>query len=203
MHGYDEGTMINPSVRQKWNKRYLDDEAWPAPSQVLQDNLHLLPAQGEALDLACGLGANALLLAAGGLETHAWDISPVAIERLQGQAAVTGLEISTQVRDVVRNPPQPESMDVIVVSRFLERSLFPSFIEALRPNGLLFYQTFIRDKVHDRGPSRPDYLLAPNELLQLSATLQILVYREEGCIGDVVKGFRDEAMLVGMKLPGV
>jgi SAM-dependent methyltransferase len=170
---------------------------------VLLHNLHLLPVSdqghGQALELACGLGGNALLLAQQGLEVHAWDISPVAIERLNNRAAAQGLQIQAEVRDVEFAPPQPESLDVIVVSYFLERSLFPSLIAALKPNGLLFYQTFIRDKVNACGPSSPDYLLATNELLQLCAPLQVLYYREEGKVGDVSKGVRDVAMLVGMK----
>jgi len=39
------------------------------------------------LDLACGLGANALRLAELGLKTEAWDLSPVAVERLNAEAA--------------------------------------------------------------------------------------------------------------------
>jgi tellurite methyltransferase len=45
----------------------------------------------------------------------------------------------------------PESLtenafDVIVVSRFLDRTLSDAIIDALKPDGLLFYQTFTRDK---------------------------------------------------------
>jgi len=58
----------------KWNARYrMADTTVADPAVVLSENLHLLPARGCALDLACGAGANALLLARHGLETHAWD----------------------------------------------------------------------------------------------------------------------------------
>jgi hypothetical protein len=60
---------------------------------VLVEFQHLLPDHGVALDLAAGLGGNALLLAWYGLATHAWDISPVAMERLRGFAAERGLSV--------------------------------------------------------------------------------------------------------------
>ena len=64
----------------------------------------------------------------------------------------------------------------------------------------MFYQTFIRDSVEQWGPSNPIFRLEINELMQLFSDLRLLVYREEGTIGDVKRGFRNEAMLVAMKV---
>ncbi len=185
--------------QEKWNAHYLPSLESPSPAEVLQQNPHLLPKQGKALDLACGLGANALLLASHGLQTSAWDVSLVAIEKLKEQACEKGLDVDAQTRDVVARPPEPESFDVVIVHRFLDRKLFPALINSLKPEGLLYYQTFIKQKGSDNGPSNPDYLLGPNELLKLCAPLQILFYREEARIGDVTQGFRDMAMMVGVK----
>ncbi len=185
----------------KWNTRYRDAEAAAAePARVLVENAHLLPASGRALDFACGLAANAFFLAACGLETHAWDSSEVAIEKVRERAAAEGAALHTDVRDVTSEPPGPESFDVIVVSRFLRRTLGSELTEALSPGGLLFYQTFTRDKDPDVGPGNPDYLLTPNELLYLFSPLRVVVYREEDRIGDAARGFRNEAMFVGLKL---
>ncbi len=169
------------------------------PSRVLEENAHLLPKSGRALDLACGLGGNALLLAKRGLNTSAWDISGVVIAKLQVYAEELDLRLTAQVRDVESWPPAGNSFDVIVVSRFLERSLVPCLIQALRPNGLIFYQTFTQDAVHNTGPLSPLYRLKPNELLVMFKPLRILVYHEEGTVGDIRQGFRDEAMLIGLK----
>ena len=188
--------------QEKWNQRYRDNEGH-APlqaAQVLRDYRHLLPAQGKALDLACGLGANALLLAQQGLQVSAWDVSDVALQQLQQAAVTQQLSIDTELRDVVAAPPQAGQFDVIVVSHFLERSLFPSLKAALNPQGLLFYQTFIRDKCHEDGPGNPDYLLARNELLSLCVGLRVLAYREEGRVGDCARGFRNEALIVAQHL---
>lgn len=188
------------SLREKWDQRYRTSaEQMPRAAQVLQQNRHLLPECGVALDLACGLGGNALLLAQSGLQTRAWDLSPVAIEALRSRAAQSGLSIEAEVRDVVATPPLPASFDVIVVSYFLERALAPALCAALRPGGLLFYQTFVRDKVTAVGPGNPDYLLDENELLELFRGLRLRVYREEGSIGDTASGLRNEALLVAQQ----
>jgi SAM-dependent methyltransferase len=183
---------------EKWDRIYLDGGSCKeqSPARVLADFQHLLPASGRALDLACGRGANALLLAARGLETHAWDISGEAIRQLT--AAANGAIHCVQ-RDVAAEPPQPESFDVIVVTRFLDRGLIPYIIAALRPRGLVYYQTFTRERVDDSGPGNLDYRLAVNELLALFVGLRIMLYREEGRIGDPARGFRNEAMLIAMK----
>jgi len=187
----------DPQLRAKWDRRHELNCLRPEAAQVLVENRHLLPARGVALDLACGLGGNALLLARAGLQTFAWDLSPVAIERLRSRACEPGLEmLRAEVRDVERDPPAAGSFDVITVSHYLERRLFPALIAALRPGGLLFYQTFTRSGVSDRGPSNPAFRLDDNELLRLCGELAVRFYREEQRLGDLGKGQRDLAMLV-------
>ena len=192
--------MTAGSDARKWDARYADaDPAAAVPARVLSENLHLLPPGGDALEPACGLGANALLLAARGFRTRAWDISATALQRLAATAAAAGLGIETRTVDLTRHDFAGEQFDVIVVSRFLERAIIPALIDALRPGGLVYYQTFVKDSPEPGGPSNPAYRLACNELLQLFDSLQLLVYREEGRAGDVSAGFRGEAMLVARK----
>lgn len=187
------------SIKTKWNERYRAASGEPRASRVLKENLHLLPAKGRALDLACGSGGNAILLAQQGLEVDAWDIADVPIAALQDLALKRQLPIQAAVRDIEANPPGPNTCDVITVSYFLDRDLAPALIQALRPGGLIYYQTFTRRSVTDRGPGRAEFRLADQELLRLFSELQVLVYREEGCVGDVQQGFRDEAMYIGRK----
>jgi len=187
------------NLREKWNGRYRAAAGELQASLVLQENLHLLPETGRALDLACGLGGNSILLAEQGLNVDAWDIADVAIAALQALASRRQLPIQAAVRDVESNPPAPDTYDVIVVSYFLDRDLVPSLMQALKPGGLIYYQTFTRQRVSGRGPRREEFRLDDQELLQLFSGLQVLFYREEGCVGDVQKGFRDEAMFIGRK----
>lgn len=191
---------MSDELRRKWDARHAQaGDGPPEPARVLRDFGHLLPTCGDALDLACGLGGNALWLARRGLSTRAWDLSPVAIERLRAQPEQGRL--TAEVRDVCAEPPPAGSFDVIVVSHFLDRGLFPALCAALRPGGLLFYQTFTRERVSGHGPANPEFRLAPNELLALVSGLRLLVYREEGVAGDPELGLRDEAYCVAMQ-PG-
>jgi len=188
---------MSENDRNKWERIYSDrSEVISQASRVMVENSHLLPQSGKALDVACGLGANAILMAKQGLETHAWDISASALQQLNQTIADTGLTIITEQRDIVIRPPEPLSFDVILVSRFLDRSLITHLIQALRPDGLIFYQTFTKTRLDGKGPCNPAYRLNNNELLQLFSALQLIVYREEGIVGDLSTGFRNEAMLI-------
>ena len=93
------------TTQEKWDALYRNSETPPDVAQVLRENAHLLPASGKALDFACGLGTNALFLAAQGLETHAWDISPVAITLLTETAKARGLTLQGNARDLAAQPP--------------------------------------------------------------------------------------------------
>lgn len=183
------------SDADKWNERYrsASDAPLPSPCRVLSDNLQLLTAHGRSLDIAAGRGANALLLAQHGFDSHAWDISEVAIAQLEETARQQGLVVHGQCRDVVGQPPAADSFELIVVSRFLERALCPAIAQALKPGGLLFYQTWTIDSTE--GPGNPAYRLQRNELLRLFAGLEILFYREEG----MVLATGSEAMLIARR----
>jgi tellurite methyltransferase len=182
-------TSDNGNTRQKWDARYRDSHSNANnAAEVLLQNQPLLPAQGRALDLACGLGGNALFLATRGLEVHAWDISPVAIDILNTTAEQRGVTIHTQNRDCVARPPETASFDLIIVSCFLERNLCPAISAALTPNGLLFYQTYTQTKQSNDGPKNPHFLLAPAELPLLFTGLDIVFYNEG-----------EEALFIGKK----
>jgi len=188
------------TIRRQWDSRHADPELQPKAAEVLRENRHLLPAHGQALDLACGLGGNAILLAEAGLEVSAWDLSSIAIEQLLQSVAQRDLSnLNPEVRDVEKSPPPPNSFDVITVSFFLDRPLIPHLISSLRPGGVIFYQTFSRIAVTDRGPTNPDFRLGENELLGLFSPLSVRFYREEGRLGDTSQGVRDIAMLVAQK----
>jgi SAM-dependent methyltransferase len=189
------------TMMSKWNSIYdqSDPVCYPA-AQVLTDNDFLLPTIGTALDLACGLGANAVFLAKQGLAVTAWDISVVAIDKLTAQAVRQGLNINACQQKIEADSFTECSFDVIVVSRFLDRTLSDAIIGALKPDGLLFYQTFTREKTSPRPPNNPDYLLVCNELLALFSPLRAVFYRENGLIGNPLRGLRNEVQFVGQKM---
>ena len=190
----DEG-----DLRSKWDGRYADSVGVPSPLEVLVDHAHLLPRSGDALDLASGLGGSALFMARQGLRVRAWDLSDVAVGRLR--EAAEGLTLTAEVHDVIAQPPSPSSLDVITVGHFLDRSICAAIAAALRPGGLLFYQTFSLERIDDSGPRDGPFRLKTNELLRLFPDLIVRFYRDEGRIGDITRGFRNRAQLVAQR-PG-
>jgi 2-polyprenyl-3-methyl-5-hydroxy-6-metoxy-1,4-benzoquinol methylase len=192
---------MNAGLANKWNHIYNQSNPVYSPAtQVLIENDFLLPTTGMALDLASGWGANAIFLAQRGLAVTALDISFVAIDKLTTYAKQQGLKINARQEKIVPESFTKSHFDVIVVSRFLDRTLSDAIIGSLKPNGLLFYQTFTQEKIYSKSPNNPNYLLASGALLALFSGLKLVFYRENASIGEPLFGLRDEVQFVGQKL---
>lgn len=155
----------------------------PVPARFLVEQLHRLP-KGKVLDVAAGTGRNALYLAGNGFEVEAVDRDEEALAKLAATAKQRGLSVTTRVVDLELPAPHAPELptnryDVVLVFFYLQRSLFPSLIEALKPNGVLVYETFTIDNYfRRRHPRRWEFCLAQNELLRLSSQLRVLHYDE-------------------------
>jgi hypothetical protein len=67
----------------------------------------------------------------------------------------------------------------VLVARYLQRDLFPSLREAIRPGGFVIYETFTHGQVrHGRGPTSPDHLLGSGELLARFEPFTTIFYEE-------------------------
>ena len=197
-------------IRKKWNHRYGQVQIPNQVIDVLELNSHLLPQQGKSLDLACGLGGNALRMADLGFESHAWDLSDSAIDRVCEFAKERHLEVFARQCDISQDITQlemhKEGFDIIIVGHFLLRDIIPSLISALKPGGLIYYQTFVEQEyldgnqaASDSGPRNTSFRLKKNELLSLFSELTLRYYREEGLLADDVEGVPGEALLVAQK----
>ncbi len=117
-----------------------------------------------ALDLAAGLGQNALWLAAQGYRVDALDFSAVALARARAEAAARGMEGVTFHQADLEHAQLPEATcDLVCCFRYLNRALFPAIRAAVRPGGLVIYQTYNVRRLALRGGST-QYLLQPGEL---------------------------------------
>lgn len=85
-----------------WDQRYAAVErVWSSgPNQFVADTLAGL-APGDALDLACGEGRNALWLAGQGWRVTAIDFSEVAVDRGRRLADAAGVDVDWRVGDVL------------------------------------------------------------------------------------------------------
>ncbi|MFN8522962.1 MAG: class I SAM-dependent methyltransferase [Chloroflexota bacterium] len=72
------------------------------------------PGQRRVLDVACGIGTQALGLAALGHSVHGTDLSPKAVSRLLGEAARLGVTIPAAVHDMRTLDRLPGEFDVVL-----------------------------------------------------------------------------------------
>jgi rhodanese-related sulfurtransferase len=153
------------------------------PSAWLLEHVRLAPRGARALDVACGRGRHALVLAAAGSLVKAVDRDPARIEALRTFARRLHLPIVAEVRDL--EAPGVTLGDgeheLILVFNYLHRPLFPALVRALAPGGVLLCETFTRAHALTGGrPSRPEHLLEAGELLRLVEPLEVVSHRESG-----------------------
>jgi SAM-dependent methyltransferase len=88
-----------PTPAEAWEFRYQEQsQRWSGHANAtLVDLVGGIPANGRALDLGCGEGADAIWLARQGWHVTGVDISPTAVARAQGAAVEAGIA-SDQVR---------------------------------------------------------------------------------------------------------
>jgi tellurite methyltransferase len=150
------------------------------PARWLTEHQHFLPHSGDALDVACGRGRNALWLAARGLRTRGVDRDADAVRFLNEEARRRLLPLTADVVDLEGTSVSFGSAvyDVVLVVHYLHRPLFPALIDALRPGGVLVYETFTLAQARRGKPKNPAFLLKERELRELITPLEILVERE-------------------------
>jgi SAM-dependent methyltransferase len=126
-----------------------------------------LIAQGEVLDLACGGGRHARLLASLGHQVLALDRDAEALRRCEGNSIATlQVDLENGTSPETTWPFAANRFKGIVVANYLFRPLFPQILSSLAPNGVLIYETFAQGNERYGKPSNPDFLLAPGELLE-------------------------------------
>jgi SAM-dependent methyltransferase len=138
----------------------------------------LIP-QGEVLDLACGGGRHARLLAAAGHQVLAVDRDAAALERVAGKGIGTlQVDLEDPAEGGVCWPFEAGRFAGIVVTNYLHRRLFPHIVAALAPQGVLIYETFAQGNERFGKPSNPDFLLAPGELLDATRALRVIAFED-------------------------
>jgi tellurite methyltransferase len=153
------------------------------PSEFLVENIGLLP-KGKVLDIAMGGGRNSVYLAQNGFHVEGIDNSQEAINMANALAKEKGVSITIRLVDLEQEPfIKEQAYDCIICFNFLQRSLFPSIINGLRPDGVIVYETYIVDQAQFGRPKSPDHLLKHNELLELFRGFRVLRYHE-GIMGE-------------------
>jgi SAM-dependent methyltransferase len=130
-----------------------------------------VPAGGEVLDVACGRGRHLRWFAQRGHPVTGVDRDADALATLAGVGATVQADIE--------NGPWPfagRQFAGVVVTNYLWRPLFAQLLAAVAPGGVLLHETFAQGNETVGKPSRPDFLLAPGELLAAYAGLTVVAY---------------------------
>lgn len=168
----------------KWDQIYRDESYDFRPNTRLAAWAPSLPVPpgGRALDLACGGGRNAVLLASLGWTVDAWDRSAPGLALLTAEAKRRGLHQRLQVRQVDLEAPgftlPGAHWDLVISLYFLHRPLLAQVPRAVRPGGWVFVETVL-----DAGPGRrrsrnPAHKLQAGELRQVFAGWETALDRE-------------------------
>ena len=156
------------------------------PSPWLLSNAALAPRGARTLDVACGRGRHALLLAGAGFPVRAVDRDPGQVAWLNALARRLQLPLDAAVVDLEQGDVDlgEEEWELVLVFNYLHRPLFPALTRALKPGGLLLYETYTTEQAKRGRPTSPDHLLEPGELVRLVAPLEVIRQREgeiDGC----------------------
>ncbi len=150
-----------------------------APSAWVCRFARLITPGGTVLDLACGQGRHARYLAGLGYRVEAVDRDGASLTALAGVAGITA-----RCADLESSPWPCEAgrYDGVVVTNYLHRPLVADILAALRPGGVLIYETFALGNEKLGRPSNPEFLLRPHELLQwVKGRLQVVAF-EQGLV---------------------
>lgn len=163
--------------KSRWDGKY-DTETYifgKTPIPFLVENLHLLP-KGKTLDIAMGEGRNGAYLATKGFDVLGLDISEKGLQKARQLAESQNAKIETKVVDLETHTLKKNAYDLIICTYYMQRDLFPQFMEALKPGGMALVETYNMDYLK-YAKFNPKWLLKTNELLDIFKGFKIVRYQ--------------------------
>jgi SAM-dependent methyltransferase len=177
--------------RVRWNDKHakrepysiVQPDAWLVEAlQVIETAPGMTESRRRALDVACGLGHNAIWLAQQGWQADGVDISANGLQLARQSAAVNEVHVGWMEADLDNWNPLDYEYDLAIVFRFLDRESVPRVVRtALRPGGWLVYETFSAAQCRrsDNHIGNPAFTLASGELPTLFPDFDVVSYRED------------------------
>lgn len=171
---------------ERWDAKYRDANPNPAftPDPILIDHAPLLDGRGMALDVACGVGQNAIYLAERGYRVVALDGSLAGLRYGREHARKLGSSVQFAAIDLDRFTPPQDYFSLILVVRYLNRALIPALKASVKQGGVLVYKTFNINHQKQRPTFHPDYLLALGELAAAFNDFQCLATNDSATLAD-------------------
>lgn len=161
---------------EAWDARYRQGDHAHDPPLAFIANL-LPPGEGRrALDLACGAGRHAVLMAERDWRVTAVDWSEAALELMRSRDS--RIEIIRADLEASAFLIQPNHWDLICISFYMQRDLFAAIGQGLRPDGVIAAAFPMVDQRDGVKPMRREFLLAPGELRGSFEDFAIVHYEE-------------------------
>jgi len=148
-----------------------------APSPWVVRFAALIPACSLVLDVACGAGRHTRFLCAQGHRVLAVDRDADALRQLTAINGATALQADLEHGTW---PLAGRRFDAVVVTRYLHRPRIDDLLDSVAADGTLLYETFAQGNEAYGRPSNPDFLLAPDELLERVRGRMRVVAFEQG-----------------------
>ena len=174
---------------KRWEARYSAPgyAFGKAPNYFLAKCKLLLPASGRVLAVADGEGRNSVWLAEQGLDVHATDFSPTALDKARALARERGVNVNFEIADVHNWAYPAAAYDVVCeiftqFSTLAERALkWAGMRKALKPGGLLIVLGYSPKQLAygTGGPKQVDKLYTRPMLEEAFAGFQDMVFTEE------------------------
>jgi SAM-dependent methyltransferase len=155
----------------------VSDHHLSEPSDWVQRWQHLIRPGARVLDVACGAGRHMAWLANLGCHCTGIDRSAEALAEASHYGDTVQADIEGGPWPLIQNG-LPQAFDVVLVTNYLWRPLFPVLLQSLAPGGLLLYETFAQGNETVGKPARPDFLLQTGELLQLCQSLRMVALED-------------------------
>jgi SAM-dependent methyltransferase len=167
---------LSESDRSRWETKYTAGNPNPGfvPDPLLVQHKRLLDGKGWALDVACGVGQNAIYLAQRGYEVVAVDGSLAGLRHCRAALAGSSLRVHLVAADLDRFVLPRDKFALVVVFRFLDRQLIPKLKEVVVPGGLIIYQTFNVNRLRATPQMTRSYLLELSELASMFADFETI-----------------------------
>jgi len=158
--------------------------------------LQLLTSENNSsvLDLACGSGRNGLYLIENIIPVTFADVSVEALEQVKQSLNCLSAEKNPLAQywqkdfeQAGTKPLQDKCFAAVMVFRYLHRPLFEQIKTAIKPGGMIIYETFTEQQAQFGRPKNPDFLLKADELLEQFSDWKIL-HSFEGIVNTGVNG---------------
>jgi len=173
---------------ERWNRKYRAGNPNPdfAPDPLLTSHAHLLDGKGAALDLACGVGHNAIFLARRGYDVMAVDGSEIGLNYCRAAIRNTSLRIRLVAADLERIALPRDYFDVVLVVRYLYRPLVAQIKSTLKPGGIIIYKTFNTNHLREKPDFKREYLLQHGELREWFSDYDVMATNDSPQLDDAL-----------------